>query len=955
MDNSPASEKKHLTPVLLGSPGEDISKKDLDTVIKRFKNLHLLQQKRIQNFLQHRQRAFLNLLPLLFHQNTPLLPGFVSSEVPAGIRDYVPTRETLLDAAHFSKNFVYKNKALPSYPIWGLFLMGSVSSIAFSKTSDMDIWLCHQPGLGTAELAVLQQKAAEIERWAETLALEVHFFLIDSDRFRNGEDTPISSESSGTTQHYLLLEEFYRTSVYIAGRIPAWWVVPPHEERRCAAYIRHLLEHRFIADYDIIDFGSLEQVPAEEFITATLWHLYKAISSPHKSLLKLLLMECYASEYPDIEWLCADMKKMVYQGNFTLEELDPYLLIQKKLENYLTQAQSVDRLELARQSFFIKIVGFGDTEHDQQKRFCRAEFIKTIARRWHWPEQLLPELSRQETWNIRRAAREHGRILRHLSECFRMIVGFAGRHVQTDYKDNEDLKLIGRKLHSFLENKPGKIELISTQSILQVKENELSLVETGLADGKTGWGLFIGKADTDNHGEQRAIKNSWNLIDLLAWLIVNGLYHKQLQLSLSTRTLTVNDHELQATVRQLHAFITERLSGVSNALDHFKAPNKNLYTHIFVNVGIEPDYLRKTRLLRLSERSDPFSYGKNRLCFVETTDTVMISSWGEITTRHLTGLDGLFNVFIDILNNHRDPISEDDITLICNTSMLAKSISQRAGEVFRNLVELKAAPGHNIAPRYILPGGSDFYIFQRINNAIRFHSMHSQAELLKELGQAQEFFCPTRIESGCLENSVIPILYKYNRANEIQIYFFAAKSTVLLYIVDEKGSLFFQHYPQARVDPLLNRYGAFLINIINRNFFDARIAVEYYEIRHNPFAIVPYTPLPPERTLPHELNIRVFGEQINNVSSYTLYCNEYEFSTLEHGPQVIHAAARYILEFRQTRQNYPIHISDIDVPATSFGYGNPEKMQTIDFLKLKQKIEARLNSAATLDDKDGNH
>ena len=168
--------------------------------------------------------------------------------------------------------------------------MGSVSSIAFSKTSDMDIWLCHQPDLSPEELDELQQKASEVEKWAQSLGLEVHIFLVDSNQFLQGKNTPISAESSGETQHYLLLEEFYRTAIFMGGRIPVWWIVPPHEENNYSNYVRHLKQKRFIAANEIIDFGGFESVPAEEFISATLWHLYKSINSPYKSILKLMLM-----------------------------------------------------------------------------------------------------------------------------------------------------------------------------------------------------------------------------------------------------------------------------------------------------------------------------------------------------------------------------------------------------------------------------------------------------------------------------------------------------------------------------------------------------------------------------------------------------------------------------------------------------------------------------------------
>ncbi|MGR9045299.1 MAG: class I adenylate cyclase [Gammaproteobacteria bacterium] len=941
------ADKHRLPTIELGSPGEDISKKDLRAIIQRFKNLHQLQQKRIQNFLQPKQRVFLNLLPLLFHQNVPLLPGFISTETPAGLPDYSPSRQTLNDASLFSKRYAFKNRAAPNYPIWGLYLMGSVSSIAFSKTSDMDIWLCHQPDMAATERAELQQKATAIEQWARTLDLEVHFFLIDSEKFKSGQDTPISAESSGKTQHYLLLEEFYRTAVYIAGRAPAWWIVPPQEERRYNNYIHHLIDNRFISEQELIDFGSLESVPAEEFITVTLWHLYKAISSPHKSLLKLLLMECYASEYPATEWLCSDMKKTIYLGDFNIEDLDPYLLIQQKLENYLAKVQSSARLELARQSFYLKIFGVGNTEQDPDKKLCRHEFIKKWARCWNWPEHLLPDLNRQKSWNILKATREHALILQHLSECYRMIVGFASLHVQSNVKDNEDLKLIGRKLQSFLEKKPGKIELIATQSILQVKEEKLSLVETRFADNRSGWGLFIGRVTSDNYSNHQSIKNSWSLTELLAWLIINGLFHKKLQLHLDSKTLNISDNELRTMAEQIHSFIANHFSSQGKTLDCYRSPNKNARTLVIINMGEEPESNRDDGMLLMSERSDPLSYGKDRQCFIKTLDRIALSSWGEITTHRLFGLEGLFGVFTDILNNHRAPLTVTDLTIVCNTSARAKSISERTQNVFHNLLKHLAAGDSDTTPRFVLAGGSDYYIFQRKRETVHYWRVSGQSELLDELGREQDCFSPTEIDKGCLDNTVISALFMLNSRNAIQIFFATAKNYVDLYILDEKGSLFCQQYRHAKIDSLLNRYGTFLKNIINRNFFDAWIEIEFYEIQQNPIRISPYTLSMPDLKPPQELNIRVSGEQINHNTCYTLYCNENEFSTMTYGNQVINAAARYILNFRRSRQDYAIHISDIDVPLGLLNPGETATLQTLHFLKYKQKIEARLNSASS--------
>ena len=140
--------RPHLErPIHLGSPGEEISIQDLQTIKHRFKRLNQLREQRVQEFLQPRQQVFLELLPLLFHGNFPMLPGFISSTTPAGIPEYNPSIQTLNAARQLAKNFNYTRAASHLYPIEGLFLMGSVGSIAFSKTSDMDIWLCHQSDL----------------------------------------------------------------------------------------------------------------------------------------------------------------------------------------------------------------------------------------------------------------------------------------------------------------------------------------------------------------------------------------------------------------------------------------------------------------------------------------------------------------------------------------------------------------------------------------------------------------------------------------------------------------------------------------------------------------------------------------------------------------------------------------------------------------------------------------
>ncbi|MGR9013165.1 MAG: class I adenylate cyclase [Gammaproteobacteria bacterium] len=926
-------------PIHLGSPGEEISIQDLQTIKQRFKRLNQLREQRVQDFLLSRQQIFLELLPLLFHGNFSMLPGYISSTTPAGIPEYTPGNQTINSARYLAKNFNYTRAPSHVYPIEGLFLMGSVGSIAFSKTSDMDIWVCHQSDLLPSAIDELQQKASAIEIWAESLDLEVHFFLMDSRQFRLGQNTPISTESSGQTQHYLLLEEFYRTAIYIAGKSPAWWLVPPHEESNYTGYIKHLTANRFIPEHELIDFGGFEAVPAEEFTSATLWHLYKALHSPHKSLLKLLLMECYASEYPQTEWLCQDIKKAVYQGSFLTTDLDPYLLIYQKVERYLQKAQSHDRLTLARQSFYLKVMGSSDNTMDGPTRVSREQYIQHIAKCWSWPITTINELKLTQSWNIQKATLEHSIIVQQLTHCYRMIMGFAKDHVNPNQENSDDLKLIGRKLHSFLEKKPGKIEIITTHSEVHSKENALSIVENSPTGNNRGWALYLKYVQMSTAKDFVPIQKCRTLIETLCWLVINGLYHKLLLLNFSSHSLKMSDPELRSILRQINLFLTQNFI-FDAPLDVYQTQKTPLHSMVVINMGISDN----ERLCVMSERSDPLSYGVDRQCFIHTVSRISLSSWSEITTTHEDGLDGLFRCLTDIINNNQKPLSLSNVKFVCHTPNRARDIIFRVEVLFSILVKLFSTPQHNLSPRYILPGGTSFYVFQSVNKTLNYKALTSEKLLLSELSRPQEKFSTIHFDHAVLENTPIHHIYSLNRSQVIQLFYYEYNADINVYVIDEKGALYTQLHSKASAGHLLKQYSAFLESIISRALFENFLTIEYYQIEKSPDGIFSSNPVQLNTVSSNqELSLRITGEDTDRGIIYTIYCNEKEFSSLDHGNQIFYAAYQHILQFRSVKSNYPIHITDIDLPLSAFRIDNPEQLQTIHYLNYKQKIEDKFN------------
>ncbi|QPK63314.1 class I adenylate cyclase [Methylomonas sp. LL1] len=925
-------------PIHLGAPGEEISKKDLHAVSQRFKNFNQSRLQRMRDLLQKRQHDFLNLLPLLFHQNHPLLPGFVSLETPAGIPDYIPSKQAIDTAKQFSKGFVYKRKALRNYPIHGIFLMGSVASMAFSKESDIDIWLCHGPNLSATELDELTQKTELVEKWALSLKLEVHFFLLDSEQFKRGENAPLSAESSGETQHYLLLEEFYRTSVYIAGRVPVWWLVPPHQEKNYPQYVAHLLENRFISESEVLDFGGLQDIPLSEFVSATLWHIYKSLSSPHKALLKLFLMESYAVEFPAPQWLCLSMKQAIYRGDFSVDTLDPYLLIYNKVDDYLRQAGSKHRLNLARECFQIKIMGITAASLDSNVRQLHDDFMGMIAQRWQWPEDLLDSLTSQKYWDIKKASTEHNVIRDQLQQCLRIILKITGNPI--DHPDqNDDLKLLSRKLRAFLDLRPGKVEVLTTRSMVYAKPEIWSIVEISPTDSPTIWCLYDGRVSSSSVRPEMAIKQGDNLLELLCWAVVNGLYRKDINLQLHSQSMNIPDSDLGRLLAELHAFLSKYLPNKETGLEVYAQPNRLLASLLLVNWGEVLSIDANQQQFMMSERSDPLSYGEGRHCFVQSIQKLSVSHWGEVTLQHYLGLEGIFACLTEIFNQTARPLSIDRLQVICYTRGRGRSIALRIETIFNRLLACFAdQPLRNVS-RYLLAAGNGYCCFKFQNKALGFYFLENNNQLLQELSSPQAQFSPVVFDDYVLEQTYIPFLYKHNLADILQIFYHATGKHVAVYVLDEKGALFVRQHAGANPQHILIHYCVFIKTLQLEAKLPEALTIRCYEIQKNSTGVVScQTVQVKQGTSVLDLRVRIVADRSEGVA---VYCNERKFAIVD--SESYRAVKNHILSFRKSHEDYPFHITEIDVPCQLLGINDFDHAQSVHYLNYKQKIEEKLN------------
>lgn len=558
MPNPLSEAVSNLRPVDIQHVDKGVDRINLKQITQRFLQINQLRLARLHSAFNSQQQMFLDLLPLLFHINHPVLPGYMPTGTPTGLRNFKPTRESIKSARQLSRSFALKRELNASQDICAIYLMGSCGTIAHSSNSDIDIWICPAPNLSPTQKASLKEKCRLIEQWATSLRLETHFFIMDDAEFKQKQRAEMDTEDCGNTQHYLLLDEFYRTSILLAGCMPIWWLTPDVFEGEYQHYVDTLKEKRFVDANTYIDYGSAKTIPNQEYLSAGIWHLYKSLASPYKAALKLLLIEVYASEHPHTNNLSSEYKQRIYSGNYDHDELDPYLLIYRKIETYLLNNNDYDRLELIRRCFYFKVgvslsksmadtIDRGNTgsnnserhkpepnagitqlptsvkkttatdkalsdsaatESETDHRRWQRQLINKLTKEWGWTRKHIHHLDQRQHWPLDQLRAEQNRLTRQLTQCYRLFSALTNPSAEPAVQDNprqlrgrhnsRELTLLGRQLYAAFERKTAKINRIQCGIVNTLAQAHISFSAQRDEHGQTLWSVQHNQLDTTN-------------------------------------------------------------------------------------------------------------------------------------------------------------------------------------------------------------------------------------------------------------------------------------------------------------------------------------------------------------------------------------------------------------------------------------------------------------------------
>ncbi|MCG9695427.1 class I adenylate cyclase [Shewanella sp. Isolate11] len=740
--------------------------------IETAERLNRIRLARAQAILTPLQRHLFTLIPLLFHYHRSGYPGYNSPMTPSGVVDYVADSKAT-EACNILRLDPPSATNSQQQAILGVYSMGSTATFGQNPRSDIDVWVIYDAELTRGEVIALQQKSNLLTSWFEQHDLEVNIYLVHPKQFlaADGDCDDLGSsmgcENSGSAQHWLLLEEFYRSHICLAGKPIAWWP-------EAATPATHLF------------LGDVRNLAASEYFGASLWQLYKGLDKPHKALLKVLLLEAYASSYPNTELVSSQVWQCTLEGDFSAFN-DAYYLLYQSIERYLEQKNDLRRLEIIRRCFYLKCgIRLTATDHPQDWRYFK---LRHLVERWGWSDNLLSTLDKCADWHCGQLQWFNEQLNELMLGSYQTLLHFAAENKLSEKLKISELGLLTRKLHTYFSDDDNQIISLNRLWSHSIAEAYLTVI---YSHNTEEFYLYRCQPEPKNFIGNRAVFHSRSKAKLLVWATLNGV---------STATTqwydfggkTARTKQLTKAARRL-PYLLQHNDWCPSKLNlcqpwHFKK------LVVLINFNSDPtDAWQGQEIMIDYINANVFSLGSQKKNMLQSLDVICQNSWGEWHCHHFDGEEAILNALVYItpgMQRAQDKVQVDVVS--CSTRLstqferAVKQLIDRA-----NVLSIKAQSSSTMVHplqvgkvRYGLFFNSKGMIYQDLSDANAFYQKLSKKQVL-EL---------PRPDLGNDPFSKIPqVIQEYAAIGAVQYFLRQRPEGIDVFVLDEHNEV--NHYVQ---------------------------------------------------------------------------------------------------------------------------------------------------------------
>ncbi len=572
------------------------------------------------------QAELYELVPYLLHENVSF-PGFDVSDdrygnCPFGIAGYVPSPETEATAGKYLGGQTAADSKTDFPYIEGLYTIGSTGSMSQTTESDFDYWVCIDSDYFTARKKTrLTEKLSLLEKWAaETFAARLNFFIVDIHKVLNNDFGELTFESSGTAQARILKEEFYRTMIHVAGKIPLWCILPVDVSKNYYNEISHLIRSSHLQSR-YIDLGDLHGIPSGEFFGASIWQMYKVLNSPFKSVIKMGLLEKFIYEYGKEPLLCNIAKDFWINAGtrFKLTRWDPYYLLMRNLIRFYRSIGDRESVTLIQVCFFLKLRLKAAPELKDTVFGLRGLLVERCVREWHMDQDRIYEIGNFRQWHYKNIKKLSVTIEKYMINKLKKINStFESFFQKVSRITPEERTVLLRKIFVEFSKRPGKIEkslLVSGKNI-QLHNMSLKYVKT---EHKVRWEL-VNRPGREALTRKESLHVSATVEEIAAWMIKNDFFGVDTVVSLVPNPSYVTFDDIRHLFIKMNEFFLPELQE-KKSFESLLAPSKIVSVFISFNF-----------------------YAARSIDYITHFSAVYLNSWGEMFIKTVEKKSGFHSV-----------------------------------------------------------------------------------------------------------------------------------------------------------------------------------------------------------------------------------------------------------------------------------------------------------------------
>jgi len=464
-------------------------------------------------------------IPFLLHINSPQYPGFVDSmDKFHGIWNFENSGffKEALKTKIFPKSII-KDTKIDNPAILGFYHIGSLGTFTQSAGSDFDYWvIIDKKHFSRQGYESLEKKLDAILKYSrEKYDQEVSFFVMDRKDIKNDCYAPFRGQETLTAPRIFLKEEFYRTFLMIAGKIPAWSVLPCSQEIKMTSSLNmDGITAQVLSMYDdLIDLGQIDFIPDKDVLKGLLWHICKSCEDPVKAVIKAAMVFSYGfDQKAHSNLLCEKIKQGYSKAGIDDYSVDPYKVLFDRILKF-HELENPKGVNLIKNAIFFRLCNYPMVRLPDKNTPKRNLLDKYICD-WNLNKNQVIKLLSYSTWSepekvllektlIQRLARMYNHVMHNTSLVNNLFDKGSEKRNWTILKNKTRLRL---------KRKPDKIPECSTY----LKRKNISGFK--IIKKSNVWQL---NALIEPGKKMDRIYYHSNLLGVLGWVMENQLYHRQ--------------------------------------------------------------------------------------------------------------------------------------------------------------------------------------------------------------------------------------------------------------------------------------------------------------------------------------------------------------------------------------------------------------------------------------------